>query len=146
MVRAEQMPGRRYRANHADDVRFRVIADHARSGVLLIGDGVVPGNEGRGYVLRRLLRRIIRSARLLGVQEPVLGEFAAVVRDTMGPFYPNLVSDFDRIDAIVRNEEDSFLATLSSGSRIFDLAATETKQRGGAVLAGDQAFQLHDTY
>jgi alanyl-tRNA synthetase len=146
MVKAEEMSGRRYGANHEDDVRFRVIADHARSGVLLIGDGVTPGNEGRGYVLRRLLRRIVRSVRLLGVQEPVLGEFAAVVRDTMGPFYPDLVSDFDRIDAIVRNEEDTFLSTLTSGSRIFDLAASETKESGGAILAGDKAFQLHDTY
>jgi alanyl-tRNA synthetase len=146
ITKAEEMSGRRYGANLADDVRFRVIADHARSGVLLIGDGVVPGNEGRGYVLRRLLRRIVRSVRLLGVQEPVLGEFAAVVRNTMGAFYPNLVSDFDRIDAIVRNEEDTFLATLTSGSRIFDLAATETRQGGGDVLPGDKAFQLHDTY
>ncbi|HEV8555255.1 MAG TPA: alanine--tRNA ligase [Actinophytocola sp.] len=146
ITRAEEMSGRRYGADLADDVRFRVIADHARSGVLLIGDGVVPGNEGRGYVLRRLLRRIVRSVRLLGVQEPVLGEFAAVVRTTMGAFYPNLVSDFDRIDAIVRNEEDTFLSTLTSGSRIFDLAATETRQGGGDVLPGDKAFQLHDTY
>lgn len=146
ITKAEQMSGRRYGTNQTDDVRFRVIADHARTGVLLIGDGVVPGNEGRGYVLRRLLRRIVRSVRLLGVNEPVLGEFAAVVRDTMGPSYPDLISDFTRIDAIVRNEEESFLATLSSGSRIFDLAATETKQHGGSILAGDKAFQLHDTY
>jgi alanyl-tRNA synthetase len=146
ITKAEEMSGRRYGANPVDDVRFRVIADHARSGVLIIGDGVTPGNEGRGYVLRRLLRRIIRSARLLGVQEPVLGEFAAVVRDTMGPSYSDLITDFPRIDAIVRNEEESFLATLSSGSRIFDLAATETKQAGGSVVPGDKAFQLHDTY
>jgi alanyl-tRNA synthetase len=146
ITKAEEMSGRRYGADHTDDVRFRVIADHARSGVMLIGDGVSPGNEARGYVLRRLLRRIVRSVRLLGVREPVLGEFAAIVRDTMGPFYPDLVSDFDRIDAIVRTEEDTFLTTLTSGSRIFDLAATETKQAGGVVLAGDKAFQLHDTY
>ncbi|HEU4349115.1 MAG TPA: alanine--tRNA ligase, partial [Actinoplanes sp.] len=146
IVKAEEMSGRRYGADRADDVRFRVIADHARSGVLLIGDGVNPGNETRGYVLRRLLRRIVRSVRLMGVQEPVLGEFAAVVRDTMSPFYPELATDFARIDAVVRNEEESFLATLSSGSRIFDLAASETKQRGGDVLPGDKAFQLHDTY
>ncbi|MGW3998529.1 alanine--tRNA ligase [Amycolatopsis sp. NPDC004772] len=144
--RAEEFSGRRYGSNHADDVRFRVIADHARTGVMLIGDGVTPGNDGRGYVLRRLLRRIIRSSRLLGVHEPVLQAFAAVVRDTMGPTYPELVSGFDRINEVVRIEEEAFLSTLTSGSRIFDLAAEETKRGGGDVLAGDKAFQLHDTY
>ena len=144
--RAEQFSGRRYGGNHADDVRFRVIADHARTGVLLIGDGVTPGNDGRGYVLRRLLRRIVRSSRLLGVHEPVLQAFAEVVRDTMGPTYPELVAGFDRISEVVRVEEEAFLSTLTSGSRIFDLAAEETKRGGGDVLAGDKAFQLHDTY
>jgi len=146
ITKAEEMSGRRYGADPVDDVRFRVIADHARSGVMLIGDGVTPGNEARGYVLRRLLRRIVRSVRLLGVHEPVLPEFAAVVRDTMGPAYPELVSQFERIESVVRNEEDTFLTTLTSGSKIFDLAASETKQSGGSVLAGDKAFQLHDTY
>lgn len=144
--RAEEFSGRRYGADHIDDVRFRVIADHARTGVLLIGDGVTPGNDGRGYVLRRLLRRIVRSTRLLGVHEPVLPAFAEVVRDTMGPTYPELVSDFDRIAEVVRIEEEAFLSTLTSGSRIFDLAAEETKSSGGGILAGDNAFQLHDTY
>jgi len=144
--RAEEFSGRRYGSSHADDVRFRVIADHARTGVLLIGDGVTPGNDGRGYVLRRLLRRIVRSSRLLGVHEPVLQSFASVVRDTMGPTYPELVRDFDRISEVVRIEEEAFLATLTSGSRIFDLAAEETKRSGGDILAGDKAFQLHDTY
>ncbi|WP_410610524.1 alanine--tRNA ligase [Amycolatopsis sp. lyj-109] len=144
--RAEEFSGRRYGSNHADDVRFRVIADHARTGVMLIGDGVTPGNDGRGYVLRRLLRRIVRSTRLLGVQEPVLQEFAKVVRDTMGPTYPELVTGFDRISEVVRIEEEAFLSTLTSGSRIFDMAAEETKRGGGDVLAGDKAFQLHDTY
>ncbi|SDY35168.1 alanyl-tRNA synthetase [Amycolatopsis xylanica] len=144
--RAEEFSGRRYGADHTDDVRFRVIADHARTGVLLIGDGVTPGNDGRGYVLRRLLRRIVRSTRLLGVHEPVLPAFAEVVRDTMGPTYPELVSGFDRIAEVVRIEEEAFLSTLTSGSRIFDLAAEETKSAGGGILAGDKAFQLHDTY
>ncbi|MFD8492123.1 alanine--tRNA ligase [Amycolatopsis sp. NPDC059657] len=144
--RAEEFSGRRYGAEHIDDVRFRVIADHARTGVLLIGDGVTPGNDGRGYVLRRLLRRIVRSTRLLGVHEPVLPAFAEVVRDTMGPTYPELVSGFDRIAEVVRIEEEAFLSTLTSGSRIFDLAAEETKSSGGGILAGDKAFQLHDTY
>ena len=146
ITKAEEMSGRRYGADPVDDVRFRVIADHARSGVMLIGDGVSPGNEARGYVLRRLLRRIVRSVRLLGVHEPVLGEFAKVVRDEMGESYPELISDFDRIDQVVRVEEETFLATLASGSRIFDMAAGEVKSGGGSTLPGDKAFQLHDTY
>ncbi|GAA1230365.1 alanine--tRNA ligase [Prauserella halophila] len=146
IARAEEFSGRRYGADHTDDVRFRVIADHARSGVMLIGDGVTPGNEARGYVLRRLLRRIIRAVRLLGVHEPVLPEFAAVVRDAMSPSYPEIARDFDRISDVMRQEEETFLATLTSGSRIFDVAAEETKRSGGSILAGDKAFQLHDTY
>ncbi|MQA12383.1 MAG: alanine--tRNA ligase [Pseudonocardiaceae bacterium] len=144
--KAEELSGRRYGDNHEDDVRFRVIADHARSGVMLISDGVTPGNETRGYVLRRLLRRIIRSVRLLGVTEPVLTEFAAVVRDAMSPSYPELVTNFARIEAVLRAEEDAFLTTLTAGSRIFDTAVGETKRAGRTMLAGDKAFQLHDTY
>jgi alanyl-tRNA synthetase len=146
IAKAEELSGRRYGADETDDVRFRVIADHARSGVMLIGDGVTPGNEARGYVLRRLLRRIVRSARLLGVRQPVLGEFAAVVRDEMGPSYPDLVANFARIESVVGAEEDTFLATLTSGSRIFDVAVADTRGAGGDVLPGDKAFQLHDTY
>src|SRR4249920_2638269 len=144
--RAEQLSGRRYGADPTDDVRFRVIADHARSGVMIIGDGVTPSNEGRGYVLRRLLRRIVRSARLLGVTEPVLQSFAEVVRAEMSPSYPELTTDFERISAVVRAEEEAFLATLVTGSRIFDTAVGDTKRAGGSQLAGDKAFQLHDTY
>jgi alanyl-tRNA synthetase len=147
ITKAEEMSGRRYGAgNIVDDVRFRVIADHARSGMMIIGDGVTPGNEARGYVLRRLLRRIVRSVRLLGVQEPVLGEFAAVVRDTMSPLYPELASDFPRIESVMRKEEETFLSTLAAGSKIFDMAADQIKAEGRAMVPGDQAFQLHDTY
>ncbi|HLU60613.1 MAG TPA: alanine--tRNA ligase [Pseudonocardia sp.] len=146
IARAEEFSGRRYGADPTDDVRFRIIADHARSGVMIIGDGVIPSNEGRGYVLRRLLRRIVRSARLLGVHEPVLGSFAEVVRDTMGPAYPELVTDFERISAVIRAEEEAFLATLTAGSKIFDTAVAATRQSGGTQLSGDKAFQLHDTY
>ncbi|MGH3903161.1 MAG: alanine--tRNA ligase [Pseudonocardiaceae bacterium] len=144
--KAEELSGRHYGDDPGDDVRFRVIADHARTGVMLIGDGVTPGNEARGYVLRRLLRRTVRSMRLLGVTEPVLGEITAVVRDTMGPSYPEVVADYQRIDAVARAEEEAFLVTLSAGSRIFDLAVARTREAGGAQLAGDEVFALHDTY
>jgi alanyl-tRNA synthetase len=144
--KAEELSGRKYGADTTDDVRFRVIADHARSSVLLVGDGVTPGNEARGYVLRRLLRRIVRSSRLLGVTEPVLPIFAEVVRDTMGQMYPELVENFGRIQQILRAEEDTFLRTLDAGSRIFETAAEQIKADGRATLPGDKAFQLHDTY
>jgi alanyl-tRNA synthetase len=146
IARAEEFSGRRYGTDETDDVRFRVIADHARSGVMIIGDGVTPSNEGRGYVLRRLLRRIVRSARLLGVHEPVLPAFAEVVRDAMAPSYPELATDFERIATVVRIEEETFLQTLSTGSKIFEGAAAATRQSGSTQLPGDQAFKLHDTY
>ncbi|HEX3256929.1 MAG TPA: alanine--tRNA ligase [Pseudonocardia sp.] len=146
IARAEEFSGRRYGTDDVDDVRFRVIADHARSGVMIIGDGVTPSNEGRGYVLRRLLRRIVRSARLLGVHEPVLPSFAEVVRDAMAPSYPELATDFERIATVMRIEEETFLQTLSTGSKIFESAAATTRQSGATQLPGDQAFKLHDTY
>jgi alanyl-tRNA synthetase len=146
IARAEELAGRRYGVDPVDDVRFRVIADHARSGVMIISDGVTPSNEGRGYVLRRLLRRIVRSARLLGITEPVLPSFAEVVRDEMSESYPALQLEFERISAVVRVEEEAFRATLAAGSRMFDTAVAETRQAGGQQLAGEKAFQLHDTY
>ncbi|QUQ66808.1 alanine--tRNA ligase [Kutzneria sp. CA-103260] len=144
--KAEELSGKRYGDNEVDDVRFRVIADHARSGIMIVSDGVSPGNEGRGYVLRRLLRRIVRSSRLLGITEPVLGTFAQVVRDEMGPSYPDLVTGFERTLSVVQAEENAFLTTLTAGSRIFETAAGEVRSAGGTVLPGDKAFQLHDTY
>ena len=98
--------------NHADDVRYRVIADHSRTAAIIIGDGVTPGNEGRGYVLRRLLRRIIRAAKLLGVEQPIMSDLMATVRDTMGPSYPELVTDFERINRIAVAEEAAFNLSL----------------------------------
>ncbi len=92
--KAAELTGAVYGAKHEDDVRFRVIADHARTAAMLIVDGVNPGNDGRGYVLRRLLRRIVRSARLLGADRPTMAEFMTVVRDTMAPSYPELATRF----------------------------------------------------
>jgi alanyl-tRNA synthetase len=132
--------------NHEDDVRYRIIADHSRTAAIIIGDGISPGNEGRGYVLRRLLRRIIRAAKLLGVEQPIMAELMTTVRDTMGPSYPELVSDFDRIQRIAVAEETAFNRTLASGSRLFDEAATSTRAAGKSTLSGTDAFALHDTY
>ena len=132
--------------NHDDDVRYRIIADHSRTAAILIGDGVSPGNDGRGYVLRRLLRRVIRSAKLLGIDDPIVGELMTTVRDAMGPSYPELVSDFDRIHRIAVAEETAFNRTLASGSRLFEDAANATTASGATVLSGTDAFTLHDTY
>jgi alanyl-tRNA synthetase len=154
LERAATLSGRVYGAHsghaasesHPDDVRLRVIADHVRTGLMLIGDGVTPGNEGRGYVLRRILRRAVRSMRLLGFEEPALPHLLPVARDCMAPSYPEVAADFERISTYAYAEEDAFLATLRTGTTIFDVAVSETKRRGGSQLSGDQAFQLHDTY
>jgi alanyl-tRNA synthetase len=144
--RAAELSGTRYGADHDDDVRLRVIADHVRSGLMVIGDGVTPSNEGRGYVLRRILRRAVRSIRLLGFEEPAFPHLFPVARDCMAESYPELRSDYDRIASYAYAEEEAFLATLRTGTTILDTAIARTKARGGARLAGDQAFQLHDTY
>ena len=132
--------------NTADDIRYRVIADHSRTAAIIIADGVTPANEGRGYVLRRLLRRIVRAAKLLGIDTPIVGDLMARVRDAMGPSYPELVTDFDRINRIAVAEETAFNRTLVSGSRLFTDAAAATRSEGKTMLGGSEAFALHDTY
>ncbi len=144
--RAEELTGRTYGAVHEDDVRFRVVADHVRSSMMLIGDGVTPGNEGRGYVLRRLLRRAVRSMRLLGTEDRVLPELLPVSRDKMGETYAELHRDWERISQIAYAEEDAFRHTLRAGTTIFDQAAADVKRAGDTVLSGERAFALHDTY
>ena len=147
ITKAEELSGRRYGAgSEVDDVRFRVIADHARTAVMLVADGVTPGNDGRGYVLRRLLRRIVRSAQLLGIDRPSMGALVSVVRETMSQSYPELVSDGARIERIAVGEEATFLQTLTAGSKLFDSAAAEVRAAGSTVIGGDKAFALHDTY
>jgi len=143
---ATEMTGRRYGADREDDVRLRVVADHVRSSMMLIGDGVTPGNEGRGYVLRRLLRRAVRSMRLLGWEDPALPELMPVSRDVMATTYTELHTDWDRIARVAFAEEDAFRKTLQAGTAIFDLAAGEVRRGGGTRIGGDQAFALHDTY
>ena len=143
---AEVAPRGYGQGNHTDDVRYRIIGDHSRTAAIIIADGVTPGNEGRGYVLRRLLRRIIRAAKLLGVEAPIMSELMTCVRDEMGPSYPELVTDFDRIHRIAVAEETTFNRTLASGSRLFDEAAETTRAAGRSTLSGSDAFTLHDTY
>ncbi len=144
--KAEELTGRQYGETWESDVRFRVVADHIRSTMMLISDGVTPGNEGRGYVLRRLLRRAVRSMRLLGTEDRVLPELLPVSRDKMGETYTELNRDWDRISQIAYAEEEAFRQTLKAGTQIFDLAVQQVRQSGGHVLSGDRAFALHDTY
>src|SRR5690606_38533273 len=148
--RAAELTGKRYGArsghaaaeSHPDDVRLRVVADHVRTSLMLIGDGVTPSNEGRGYVLRRIMRRAIRAMRLLGWQEgPSLPHLLPVARDCMAPSYPELAAEFDRISQYAYGEEEAFLATLKQGTTILDTAIAEAKKARKRKLPGERAFQ-----
>ncbi|GHE86657.1 alanine--tRNA ligase [Streptomyces longispororuber] len=144
--KATELTGVSYGASHDTDVALRVVADHMRTSTMLIGDGVTPGNEGRGYVLRRIMRRAIRNMRLLGATGPVVAELLDVVIATMGQQYPELAEDRKRIETVALAEEAAFLKTLKAGTNILDTAVSETKAAGSAVLPGDKAFLLHDTW
>ena len=144
--RACELSGARYGSSTKDDVALRVVADHARTCVFLIGDGVIPGNEGRGYVLRRLMRRTIRMMRLLGAHEPAMAELVDSTVLAMAPQYPELNDMAGRIRTTAIGEEAAFLQTLRTGTTIFDTAVAEVRSGGGNQLPGEQAFALHDTY
>jgi alanyl-tRNA synthetase len=150
--KAAELAGKKYgqhrrgEAGYDDDVRLRVVADHVRSAMMLISDGVRPSNEARGYVVRRLLRRSVRAMRLLGVDDATLPELLPVSRDAMKAAYPELERDFARISEAAYAEEEAFGQTLRTGTQIFDVAVTETKKAGQPRLTGDTAFKLHDTY
>ena len=144
--RAAALSGATYGADHDDDVRLRVVADHARTVAFLIQDGVLPGNEGRGYVLRRILRRVVRNMRLLGAGDPVMGELIDASVQAMGPQYPELLDDAGRLASIATTEESLFAQTLRTGTTIFDTAVADLQKAGGTTLGGEQAFALHDTF
>jgi alanyl-tRNA synthetase len=144
--RASELSGARYGVNERDDVALRVVADHARTCAFLIGDGVIPGNEGRGYVLRRIMRRTIRMMRLLGAHDATMGELVDSSVLSMAPQYPELNDEANRIHQIAVGEEAAFLQTLKTGTTIFDTAVAGLRSSGTAELPGEQAFALHDTY
>ena len=146
LKKASELTGVAYGSHQKSDVSLRIIADHARTSAMLIGDGVTPGNEGRGYVLRRMMRRTIRNMRLLGSMEPIMSELTLAAIGAMGPQYPELVNDETRILAVSVSEEESFLQTLRSGTTIFDVASAALKKSNSSILAGADAFKLHDTY
>lgn len=146
IAKAAELSGKRYGDNHDDDVRMRVVADHVRSSLMLMTDGVAPGNEARGYVLRRLLRRSVRAMRLLGVHDRVLPELLPISKALMEESYPEITTEWERVSQNAYAEEDAFRRTLAAGTQIFDLAVSEAKEAKSTVLPGDKAFQLHDTY
>jgi alanyl-tRNA synthetase len=159
--RAAELTEQKYGREHRSDVSLRVVADHVRTAVMLVADGVVPSNEGRGYVLRRILRRSVRNLRLLsgaqrggaggslsrgGGDEHYLHELSSVAISALGDQYPELRRDAPHIHTVIDAEESAFLGTLRTGTAIFDAAVEETRRRGAATIRGSQAFQLHDTY
>jgi alanyl-tRNA synthetase len=161
--RAAELTEQKYGRDQRTDVALRVVADHVRTAVMLVADGVLPSNEARGYVLRRILRRSIRNLRLLsgsqrggsggshdgdrgGHGERYLHELSAVAIDALGDQYPELHRDAPNIHTVIDAEESVFLGTLRTGTAIFDAAVEETRRRGAATIGGGQAFQLHDTY
>ncbi|MEZ2389595.1 alanine--tRNA ligase [bacterium RCC_150] len=150
--KAAELSGKEYTSaesaddpHHTDDVRMRVVADHIRSALMLISDGVSPSNEGRGYVLRRLIRRAVRAMRLLGVEEACLPQLLPASRDAMKGVYPVVETDFDRISRIAYAEEKAFLRTIASGTARLEEAVVLSKA-AGKPLSGEDAFTLHDTY
>jgi alanyl-tRNA synthetase len=143
---AAQLSGKTYGANTEDDVRLRVVADHVRSALMLICDGVTPANDGRGYVLRRLLRRTVRAMRLLGVEAPTFTQLFTASKEAMKAAYPELETDFKRILTAAVAEEEAFLRTLVAGTVFLEEAIDAVKSSGSKQLKGDAAFLLHDTY
>ena len=143
---AERLSGHKYGENEALDVKFRVVADHVRSALMIMSDGVRPSNTGRGYVLRRLLRRTVKAMRALGVQEAVMPTLFPTSKAAMEASYPELNKTFHAVSEAAYGEEDTFLRTLESGTEIFDMAVNKAKESGKDVVSGADAFKLHDTY
>jgi len=144
--RASDLSGVKYGKSSSGDISLRVVADHANTATMLIGDGVTPGNEGRGYVLRRMMRRTTRNMKLLGADDRNMGELIRASIEALGTQYPELNTDSARILKVAEAEEETFLQTLKSGTLIFDQRSASLKKIGARVLSGEDAFQLHDTY
>ncbi len=143
---AAKLSGKKYGDDEDDDVRLRVVADHVRSALMLIADGVTPANDARGYVVRRLLRRVVRAMRLLGVEAPVFKQLFTASKDAMKESYPELEKDFERILRTAVNEEETFLRTLNAGLLVLDEEMAKAKKAKASALTGDSVFLLHDTY
>lgn len=142
----EKISGKKYAQTPQIDVSIRVIADHSRAVTFLIGDGVLPSNDGRGYVLRRILRRAARHGKMLGINRPFLNEAAMVVIEMMKPVYPDLADKSSYIAKVILNEEQRFMETLDAGLRILQEETAKIKEKGTKLLPGKVIFKLYDTY
>ena len=141
-----EIAGKEYHKDHQDDVSIRLITDHIRSATFMISDGIMPTNEGRGYVLRRLLRRAARHGKLLGVNEPFLYEVCSTVIHENQGHYPELTERQDYITKVIRTEEENFARTIDGGLKIFNDMLSGHKEKGEKVFSGADAFKLYDTY
>lgn len=141
-----EIAGIKYKENEDYDVALKVIADHIRTVVFSVGDGVLPSNEGRGYVIRRLLRRAVRYGKLIGMEKPFLYTLTPVVGDVMGGYYPEVVEKREFIEKVIRTEEERFHETLSDGLTILSELAEKARQQGKTEIDGADAFKLYDTY
>jgi len=146
LAKIAELCGKKYGVNETADVSMRVVADHIRAAVFLIGDGVMPSNEGRGYVLRRIMRRAIRHGRMLGLHEPFFFQIVPVLVGEMAGIYPEVVANQKFIEEVIRAEELRFLETLENGLEIIESAIAATKKSGKQTLPGEVAFKLYDTY
>jgi alanyl-tRNA synthetase len=146
IARAESLSGKRYGENGREDVAFRVVADHARATSFLIGDGIMPSNEGRGYVLRRIIRRAIRFGQVLGLKDLFLTSICGKVIEVMGEDYPELTRSRSFIEGLVQNEEKRFADTLHYGMKVLTEEIEGLKERGSRIIPGELAFKLYDTY
>ncbi|WP_203361661.1 alanine--tRNA ligase [Bacillus sp. REN10] len=142
----EVISGEKYRESVEKDVAFKVIADHIRTVAFAIGDGALPSNEGRGYVLRRLLRRAVRYAKQININRPFMFELVPVVGEIMKDFYPEVSANTEFIQKVIKNEEERFHETLHEGLAILSSMMKAAKDQGSDVIAGEDVFRLYDTY
>ena len=138
--------GKQYEADKGDDVQFKIIADHIRTITFAIGDGALPSNMGRGYVIRRLLRRAVVAGKKLGIDEPFLAQLVPTVGKIMEDYYPEVLQNADYIASVIKSEEDRFSATLNGGLNLLNSVIADAKQNGSNQIDGRTAFKLYDTY
>ena len=144
--RTSAISGATYKANEEHDVALKVIADHIRTVAFSVGDGVLPSNEGRGYIIRRLLRRAVRYGKVLGIDRPFLWELTPTVGEVMGGYYPEVLEKREFIEKIIRTEEERFHETLSDGLAILAELCAKARAEGSSAISGPDAFKLYDTY
>ncbi len=146
MTKIEQLTGYKYGTSAEQDVSVKVIADHSRASAFLIGDGALPSNEGRGYVLRRVIRRALRHGRFLGLDRPFLSEVAVSVMESMQDVYPELLENRSFITRVIQNEEERFNETLDNGLRLLQTEIKRLSDENAQTIPGSLIFKLYDTY